>query len=190
MNTATFQDAVAELEAALSSLGGPHAIIGGVAAIALGVGRGTVDVDATLPGDTVELELLLERMDRRGFTPRVPNIVEFVRHTNVVTLVHEPSRTPVDLGLAWLPFEHELVNAAELRAFGTARIHVPRPTDLVIMKLVAHRPRDLDDCSHLARLHALDFARARRILTEFCDVLEDTTRLESLHRLESATRRP
>lgn len=59
----------------------------------------------------------------------------------------------------------------------------------MIYKLVAARPRDLDDVERLLLLHgaSLDLRRIVATLREFADALEDRGRLEVLDRLLTKT---
>jgi Nucleotidyltransferase of unknown function (DUF6036) len=61
--------------------------------------------------------------------------------------------------------------------------------DLVIYKLVAARPRDLDDVERLLLLHgpSLDVERIVATVREFADALEDTGRVDALERLLKKT---
>ena len=54
---------------------------------------------------------------------------------------------------------------------------------------MAARPLDLDDAEKLLLLYggSLDFARIRRVIREFAEVLEDPARLKALERLLRAT---
>jgi hypothetical protein len=57
-----------------------------------------------------------------------------------------------------------------------------QPEDLLIYKLVAARPRDLDDAERLLLLHGttIDLARVTRLVDAFCEVLEDESRQQQL----------
>jgi hypothetical protein len=59
----------------------------------------------------------------------------------------------------------------------------------VIYKLVAARPRDLDDVERLLLLHgaSLDLRRIVATVREFAEALEDTGRLDALERLLKKT---
>ena len=165
-------------------------IIGGVAVIALGVPRLTVDIDATVAASRVDVALLASVMRRHGITPRIPEAETFARARQVFLAVHEESGTPVDISLAWLSFEEEALREATICEYAGVRIRVPRPEDLVIYKLVANRPRDIDDAEGILALYSsIDIDRVRRIVGEFAHVLEDNERLQTLERLLENTRR-
>ena len=64
---------------------------------------------------------------------------------------------------------------------------VPRST---VDKLVASRPRDIDDAEQLLLLYGrtMDLPRARRVLKQFGEALEDETRLATLDQLLTRTK--
>ena len=184
-----FLSALQAVADGLSELGAPWMCIGGVAVIALGVPRFTADVDATVSAQRVDPEAILAALGRHDATPRVDRAVEFARRHQVVLLHHARSGVPIDISLAWLPFETEAIQHARETDFAGVRIRVPRPDDLVVYKLVAARPRDVDDAEKLLAIHGrtLDLPRVRRLLEEFCRALEDPSRLETFERLLRTT---
>lgn len=180
-----FLDALAALERALAGLGAPSMIIGGVAIIAHGVSRLTVDIDATIAADQVEPEAVAKALASQGIEPRVSDAIRFARERHVFLAEHGLSGTPLDVSFAWLPFEAEALAHAVERDFAGVRIRIPRVEDLVIYKLVACRPRDLDDVEGLLLLHggSISLGRIRRIVTEFAAVLDDAERPRALEDL-------
>lgn len=176
--TAGFPEAVRAVARALDETGRPWMFIGGVAVIALGVPRLTVDVDATITAEGVDPEELIARLSGHAIAPRIPDAAGFARHRNVVLLRHGSSQVDVDVSLAFLPFELDALRSSLAVDWVGLRIPVARPQDLVVYKLVAARPRDLDDVEKLLLLHReqIDVARVRRIMAEFAQALEDEER--------------
>lgn len=160
-------------------------IIGGVAVIARGVPRFTVDIDATVAGAGASIERIFQVFDRHEIVARIPSAITFARERHVLLLRHDPSGVPLDVSLAWLPFEEEAISHAEEVDFAGVPIRVARPDDLIIYKLVAARSRDLDDVEKLLLLYGptLDVARIRRVVAQFADALDDRGRVEALERL-------
>jgi predicted nucleotidyltransferase len=79
----------------------------------------------------------------------------------------------VDVSLGALPFERELVERASLIQAGHLEVRVPAVEDLIIMKALAHRPRDWGDIEGLIDTHAqIDFERVRYWLREFASILD------------------
>jgi hypothetical protein len=180
-----FLEALAALVRGLEECGAPSMIIGGVAVIALGVPRLTVDIDATVAAAQVDIERLAAALGHQRIRPRIDDAVAFARARQVFLGVHEPSGTPIDVSLAWLPFEEEALRLGQDRDFGGVTIRVPRAEDLVIYKLVAARPQDLDDVESLLVLYgpSMDLDRVRRTVGEFAAVLEDADRPKALEAL-------
>lgn len=155
--------------------------IGGLAVIVRGVRRTTLDVDATVRGDAVDVAALVERLHRHAILPRIPDAVEFAQTNLVLLLRHEPTGVDLDVSLAWLAFEHEALDARTLESLGGVTVPVARAEDLVIYKVFAARPEDVRDAEALVLLHggALDTARIRRVVRELASLagLEDRERI-------------
>ena len=173
-----FHDALVELRA-------PFTFIGGVAVIARGVPRLTVDIDATVRAPDTSVDSIFEALARHEIGPRMDQAKEFARMHHVFLARHEPTGTPIDLSLAYLDFEDEAIQSSDEIDYAHVRIPVARAEDLVVYKIVASRPRDIDDAEKLLNLPGgeIQIARVRRLVQQFCEVLEDTARLETLDRL-------
>jgi hypothetical protein len=59
----------------------------------------------------------------------------------------------VDISFGALPFEEEAIARAVEGKVGKIRLPLPTPEDLVIMKAVAHRPRDAVDIEAVLDAH-------------------------------------
>ena len=180
-----FLEALQAFHQALVELGAPFTFIGGVAVIARGVPRLTVDIDATVRALDTGVDSIFEKLARHDIGPRIDRAKEFARQHHVLLARHEPTGTPIDLSLAYLDFEDEAIQSSDEIDYGHVRIPVARAEDLVVYKIVASRPRDLDDAEKLLNLHGkkIEIERVRRLVRQFCEVLEDTTRLQTLDRL-------
>jgi hypothetical protein len=184
-----YLDALRAVSEALDELSAPSMIIGGAAVIALGVPRLTVDIDATVAASGVEIGDMIATLAHHDVEPRIPEAEAFARSSHVFLGVHQSSGTPIDITLAWLPFEEEALRHRQVCDYAGVRIRVPRPDDLIIYKLVASRPRDLEDAEGLLVLHAasIDVARLRATVHQFAELLEDTERPRALQRLLEKT---
>ncbi len=107
--------------------------------------RLTVDIDATVAAQALDVDRMVAALARHGIQPRIPDAVAFARARQVFLAVHQSSGTPVDISLAWLPFEDQALSASTLHDFAGVAIRIPRPEDLVIYKVIASRPKDLQD---------------------------------------------
>lgn len=179
--TPGFLDALTALQDGLSRAAVPWTFIGGVAVIARGVARYTADVDATVLASAAPVEALLKGLKRHGIKPRIKQAAKFARAHQVLLLEHGPSGIPLDVSLAWLPFEELAIRDAETCSFGGVKIRAAKVEDLVSYKLIAYRPHDLDDAERLLTLHArgFDSARVTRTLEALGDALEGPDRVRA-----------
>lgn len=113
--------ALEALATVLRSSAAPSMIIGGIAVIAHGVPRLTLDIDATVWASAIDLDVFIARLAEHGIRPRIEDAEQFARRHQILLLAHEPSGTPLDVSLAWLPFEeHALTRARQIDFQGIA----------------------------------------------------------------------
>jgi hypothetical protein len=181
--------ALEALAGALAELQAPAMVIGGIAAIARGVARTTLDIDATIWAEPLDLRRALEIFVRHGFRPRVDDPLSFGEEHQVLLLEHGASGTPLDLPLARLPFERSAIERASVVDFGGPRLPVVSAEDLIVYKAVAWRTRDREDIERLLSIHGADadLARVRALIAEFCAVLDDSERLVEFDRMVRAS---
>lgn len=182
--------ALGALGGALDELGAPAMIIGGIAVIAAGVPRQTVDIDATVQGAGLDFERLLVVLARHDIHPRIEDAVAFARSHHVFLLKHGATETPMELTVAWLPFEDEAIGRRQPVDFAGVSVPMATPEDLVIYKAVAWRDRDRTDIERLIVLHgpSLDFDRIRRIVADFAAALGEPERLTEFDALVARAR--
>jgi hypothetical protein len=148
-------------------------IIGGVAASLLGKPRLTADLDAVLLLSTQDIPHLIETAQEEGLAPRIEKADEFAQRHRVLLLRHIESGIPVDISLGMLPVEVEAVDRSMEYPIGGIRIRLPTPEDFIILKAVAHRPKDLLDIQAVITNHPnLDRERIEYWVKEFSQTLE------------------
>lgn len=151
----------------------PYLVIGGVAASLLGRPRATRDIDLVVLIDSSDWESFLESSKEYGFIPRVNNAIDFAKRSRVLLLKHKESQIEVDISFGVLPFEQEAIQRAKVVSFMKVRLPLPQPEDLIIMKAIARRPRDIADIEGLLAAHPnMDTKRIRKWVKEFAKVLE------------------
>ncbi len=166
-------------------------VIGGIAAALLGKARATVDIDATILADEEVLNQFVEQAAQLGLTPRRNNPLAFARRTRMLLLKHESSGVQVDIALGSLPFEREAIRRAVQTDLGDLVLPLPKPEDLVIMKAVAHRPRDLEDIRGIVSVHPkLDVRYIRKEVQEFAKAMEMPELWTDISPLFPSTKRP
>ena len=177
--------ALAALASALQELGCPAMLIGGLAVIARGIPRQTIDIDAVVQGEGLDVETLLRVLGRSGFAPRIPDAIAFAHQRQVLLMRHSPSGVPLDLSLGWLPFERDAMSRATPIDLAGVMLPVATAEDLVVFKAVAWRDRDKGDIERLVVRHGdtFDFARIRTTLTQFYEALDEPERLQEFEAL-------
>lgn len=156
-------------------------IIGGIAASILGRPRVTRDIDSVVIIDPDFLSEFIKGGTRYGFVPRIENLLGFAKKTWVLLMKHKPTDVDVDISLGVLPFEHESIERTLWVNVGDFLLPLPTPEDLIIMKAVAHRQRDIADIESILDANPnLDFKRIRKWVREFSNVLEMPEILDDL----------
>jgi predicted nucleotidyltransferase len=169
-----FLEPLESLQRLLSRFNERGVIIGGAAVSILGKARYTEDIDAMFLLSIKDIPQLLKEASEEGIEPRIDNAAEFARKNRVVLLKHVISNTNIDLSLGVLPFEQEMVERSVVHQVdATLQLRLPTPEDLIILKAIAHRPKDMEDIRILAdKYQNLDVARIEKWVKQFADVLE------------------
>ena len=130
-----------------------------------GVPRLSADDGITLALAPDDPEFISREMGTNGFALRVDD-ADFVRRTRVMPFVHVATGMPLDVVLAGSGLEDDFLERAKAVDLGGATARVIDLADLVIAKILAGRPKDLDDVASLWRLHrnVLDVDRIRGTL--------------------------
>jgi hypothetical protein len=186
------------LEAALEALAGalnetraPWMVIGGVAVIARGVKRMTTDLDVVVRGDAIALPALMDRLAAWKIVARIADAEAFARQNFVLLMRHQPSGVDLDVSLGWTEFEHRAIEASSTTAFGTVRAPMAQPQDLVIFKVVAARPKDVEDATSLLVMHrSVDLTEIRRRVAELSELADDPSMIEGLEAIVERARPP
>ena len=162
------QPAALRLLAALSEVlthWGRWYVFGAQAVIAYGVPRLSADVDVTIELIPDEPERFVREMEAAGFALRVDD-PDFVRRTRVMPFVHLATAMPLDVVLAGSGLEEEFLQRARPVDVGGTTVPLIDPEDLIIAKVLAGRPKDVEDALKLWRIRGqdLDAGRIRRTL--------------------------
>jgi hypothetical protein len=172
------------LQSLLSRFHERGVITGGIAASLLGTPRYTVDLDAVFLLSFEDIPGLLSEAAQLGIEPRISDAAGFARKSRVLLLRHTVSGTDINLSLGILPFEVEMVERSSMVDVGAIKLRLPTPEDLIIMKAVTHRPKDISDIQAIAASHPnLDLERIRSWLEQFGDALDLPGLWEKIARL-------
>lgn len=175
---------LADLSRGFAAAGIPWYLFGAQAAIVYGVARLTADVDVTarVPAG-MTTATWLRVVEHSGFERRFTD-PRFIEQSRVVPLMHGSTELPVDIVLAGPGLEDEFLARAVPRAIDDVTVPVVEVSDLVILKVLAARPKDADDLTALlATQHDhVDEPRIRRILAMLEDALGQRTCCPALRR--------
>lgn len=168
-----FEELIARLAASLKVRKIPYMIIGGQAVLLYGEPRLTRDIDVTIGADVSRLPDVLRSADDIEVTPLPDNVEEFVSRTMVLPTQHAETGIRVDFIFSFTPYEIEAIARAHNVTMAGQEVAFARVEDLVIHKIFAGRPRDLEDVrSVLLRNPDVDKAYIRQWLKQFDESVE------------------
>lgn len=180
----SFEEALGALARWLESDGVPYTTVGGLAVSLLGRPRATQDIDVVVWLGERPWQSFILAAEAHGFEGRIGDVLEFAARSRVILLRHAASGISIDVSCGALPFELEMLERARTLEVGGVRVKVPTPEDLIVMKAVAQRVKDLDDVEALLRTHRdLDVDRIRYWAGEFAAALETPGILDNLERM-------
>ena len=164
---------LAALAGVLRDLRAGWYVFGAQAVTLWGRPRLTADIDVTVRLEPDDRSRFTDAMARAGFALRADATPEFVAVTRVLPFVHDATGWPLDVVLAGPGLEQQFIEAAvHMDIGGGVRVPFIRAEDLIVTKILAGRPKDLDD--------------VRGILLEQGERLDVGSSRDTLTRLESA----
>jgi hypothetical protein len=166
------ESTLVELAGRLDELGVPYMVIGGLANAVWGEPRSTLDIDVVVWVEERRLGEFVERLAAH-FEPLAEDPLAFARETRVVPLRSTRGiRADVILGL--LPFEREAIDRAVTVEIERHGVRIATAEDLILMKIISERPRDLEDARGIAlrRMDALDMEYLEPRIEELARLLE------------------
>ena len=123
----------------------PYMVFGGQAVMVYGEPRFTQDIDITLGVELSESERVLTAIDSLGLAPLIDDPVEFLKQTFVLPVVDADSTIRIDLVFSLSGFEREAIKRAKQITLNGIRVAFVSAEDLIILKMIAGRVRDLED---------------------------------------------
>lgn len=141
-------------------------LFGAQAVLVWGRPRLTADVDVTIRLRTEDTVSFRNAMEVAGFRLRLPDPEAFVARTRVLPFLHLATQLPLDVVLASPGIEDTFIERAVRVEIEGLSVPVVSPEDLIVMKVLAGRPKDREDVRTVLteRLNKLDVAYIRSIL--------------------------
>lgn len=164
--------ALDEVQRFLALHGIPYVVIGGIANAIWGRPRVTLDADLKVLIGQRSISEFVELL-RAQFRFRVPDAVGFARRTYVVPL-YASNGAPLDLGLAYLPYEVQAIERAVTITYEGVIFPVCTAEDLIIHKAISEREKDWMDIDGILdrRGKHLDQSYIMGWLEQFAEALE------------------
>jgi Nucleotidyltransferase of unknown function (DUF6036) len=179
-----FEELLSRIGANLSKHALSYMIIGGQAVLLYGEPRMTGDIDVTLGMDTDRLGDLLHAVQGLALKPLPDALESFVKETMVLPTLDENSGIRVDFIFSFTPYEKEAIKRARKVKILGQEVNFASPEDLLIHKIFAGRPRDLEDVrSVLQKNPDLDVRYIRNWLQRFVEPSEGKNFLKTFEDL-------
>ncbi len=140
-----FEEILSRIGSSLTKHSLPYMIIGGQAVLIYGEPRLTRDIDITLGVDVDHLNELLSVVKELTLKPIPEDLESFVRQTMVLPALDEPTGIRVDFIFSFTPYEKDAIERARKIPILGQDVSFASPEDVVIHKIFAGRPRDIED---------------------------------------------
>ena len=146
-------------------------LVGGVAVSLWGEARATLDVDWSVWVEPEDLERTITALcERVPASPSQP--LEFVRRTRVLP-VTTVQGVRADIIFAALPWEKQVISRSHTKLVAGKSVSVVSVEDLILMKIISERQKDIEDARRLLRRYrtSLDRDYLEPLLRELADGL-------------------
>ncbi len=140
-----FEELISKIALELKANHIPYMIIGGQAVLLYGEPRFTRDIDITLGLNIDSLEKILSIVNKLLFSPLPEDIESFVTKTMVLPVLDKDSGIRIDFIFSFTPYEQEAIERAKIISLMGTEVAFASPEDVIIHKIFAGRPRDLED---------------------------------------------
>lgn len=164
--------ALTTLARLLSAAQIPYMVIGGMANAVWGEPRATLDIDVTLWVEDAGIPAAIDVLSTT-FRPLVTDPSGFIADTRVLPM-ESADGVRVDVIFGVLPFEREAIRRAVPFAIGGEPVCFCTAEDLVLMKIISERDRDIADARAVVarRLSDLDLAYLEPRVVEMAAILD------------------
>jgi hypothetical protein len=168
-----FECLLEKIALALDQAAVPYMVIGGQAVLLHGEPRLTKDIDVTLGVGLDRLQEIRSLVNTIGLSPLV-DPEDFTLRTMVLPCSDPDSGIRVDFVFSFSPYERHAIASALRVRIRNADVRFATAEDLVIHKVIAGRPRDLEDVRIiLLKNLGIDIDYVRRWLSDFTSALAE-----------------
>jgi predicted nucleotidyltransferase len=169
-----FEKILSQIGVSLNKHNLPYMVVGGQAVLLYGEPRLTRDIDITLGVDVDHLGEVLAVVQELNLKPLPQEIESFVRETMVLPTLDEHTGIRVDFIFSYTPYETGAIKRARKVKIMGQEVNIASPEDLIIHKIFAGRPRDIEDVrTVLLKNPEVDLQYIREWLKEFDESSEE-----------------
>ena len=187
--TPDFEALIAAVARELEARDIPFMLIGGQAVLLHGEPRLTADVDVTLGVPPSSLEIVLSAARAAGLAILPEDPETFVRDTFVLPADQPETGIRVDFIFSTTEYESQAIGRAVRTSVGGRDVPFACAEDLLLHKLFAGRPRDLEDAAGVVRRkgNELDWSYMERWAREFATIPGREALPDLVRRLRSSS---
>lgn len=179
-----FEEILSKIGASLNNHKLPYMIIGGQAVLLYGEPRLTRDIDITLGVNVDRLKDLLDVISELSLKPIPENTESFVHRTMVLPAVDEATSIRVDFIFSFTTYETKAIKRARKIKILGEKVCFATPEDVIIHKIFAGRPRDIDDVtSIILKNPGIDIQDIRSWLKKFDQSSDKKTFLKTFEEI-------
>ncbi len=184
-----FEALISKIAQELERSGLPYMIIGGQAVLRYGTPRMTKDIDITLGVDTGSLDAVIQAVKSIGAEIIPDDFQAFVERTYVLPAMEKGSGLRIDFIFSFTPYERQAIARATPTLLGGTKVMFAAVEDVIIHKVFAGRPRDLEDVrSLMIKNPGIDRHYVRKWLKEFEKTPEKEALLKKFEDILSSIR--
>lgn len=169
----SFQSSVLKTISFLEKNKFSYLILGGLAVGVLGEPRFTADLDLDLFVSKAEISTFLDKINQAKFKVNKTEALRTVESFGSFRCYCQGLQ--VDIILASSPIEDSALKRKKRISLFGKKMSFPSPEDLILLKLVPGRPKDLLDIESIVMRHygKLDLKYLQRWIEEICEEAED-----------------
>lgn len=168
-----FEQLLAKIALALDNIHIPYMVIGGPAVLLYGEPRLTKDIDVALGTGLERWPQVRTMVQQLGFRP-LPVDSNFTQETMVFPCEDSNTGIRLDFIFSYSPYEQQAMERVKGVPLGRATVRFTSAEDVVIYKIIAGRPRDLEDVqSILMKNKDLDKDYIQDWLRAFSETLQE-----------------
>lgn len=177
------EDAIKKIVTFLNNEKLEYVIIGGIAVGVLGEPRITGDVDVDIFLDKDNIAQFLDKAIKTGFKVDKQKCVERARLMGVFQINY--GEFHIDFIIASIDLEREVFKRKKTIKLFSISTYLPTPEDLILLKIIPGRPKDLLDAEGVVNRHKgkLDINYLKKWARRLCDESEDMRIYAELQRL-------